>query len=248
MELAREVLTTYAAVTSAAPEELSVWAWLFNFPPIPDIPEPLRGGSFVAIDATYLGDAEAAEELLRPLRDVAAPIFDTMGTVPIGALGDVAMEPVDPVPAMEYSTLLTGFDATTIDDLLAVAGPGTNSPLLLVEIRHLGGALSRSGEQHGAVGAVAEPYVLFSVGVPMVPELEVAVEHRFGLLADVLAGHSSGRTLFNWLGSDLNPRRAFSPETLHRLQAIKSDRDPAGILRSNRPVLDAGAPDLPRQR
>jgi hypothetical protein len=106
-----------------------------------------------------------------------------------------------------------------------------------VEIRHLGGALAQPSAEQGVVGSTAEPYILFSVGVPMAPGLEAAIRHRFGRLGDAMGAHSSGRTLFNWLGEDLHPGRAFGREDLRRLQDIKRERDPQGTLHSNRPVL-----------
>ena len=36
-----------------------------QFPPIPDIPEPLRGSAFVLVEAIYLGDEAEGAELLR---------------------------------------------------------------------------------------------------------------------------------------------------------------------------------------
>jgi hypothetical protein len=69
----------------------------------------MRGQSLVAIDFTYLGSTEAAEDLVAPLRALGTPVLDTTGTVPVDQIGTVTMEPDDPTPAVEGSTLLHTF-------------------------------------------------------------------------------------------------------------------------------------------
>ena len=80
IEHAPEVLRAFQAVTSSAPDELTVWFHILRFPPLPEIPEPIRGGSFVSFDLTFIGDGEAAEELIAPVRALPAPMIDTLGT------------------------------------------------------------------------------------------------------------------------------------------------------------------------
>jgi hypothetical protein len=237
IEMARPVLSAFAAVTDRAPDELTLWAHLFRFPPMPMVPEPLRGRAFVSVDVTYLGSAEDCEALLEPLREIPAQFSDSLGTVALSALGDIAAEPVDPMPTAELSGLLRDFDSVAVDRLLDVAGAGVDSPLAVVQVRHLGGALARAGEQDGPAGPITEPYQLFCLGVPMSPELGAAIDGAFGSVLQSLAGHLTGRTFFNFLGDDDEPGRAFSPATLARLRAVKRTVDPAGTFRSNRPVL-----------
>ena len=237
IEMAFPVLSAFAAVTKAAPDELTLWAHLFRFPPMPDVPEPLRGRAFVSVDVAFLGSAAEAEELLAPLRNIPAQFSDSLGTVPLSELGGIAAEPVDPMPIAELSGLLRDFDLKAIERLLSVAGSAVDSPLAVVQIRHLGGALARATEQDGPAGAIDEPYQLFCLGVPMSPELAGAIQGAFASVGEVLVGHLSGRTFFNFLGASDDPGRAFSPAVLARLGEVKRRVDPAGTIRSNRPVL-----------
>lgn len=237
MEMARPVLRAFRDITRTAPDELTLWAHLLRLPPTPDIPEPLRGGSFVTVEATYLGSAQDAEALLEPLRRVPARWLDTMGTVPLSELGGIVAEPLDPMPAMETSGLLRDLEDAAIDRLLATVGPGTGSPLAAVQLRHLGGALARGRADDGPSGAVTEPYQLFCVGVPVSPEVARAVELALASVTDALADHLTGRTFFTFLSADPDVRRAFAPSALERLQEVKRRVDPRGVIRSNRPVL-----------
>ena len=82
-----------------------------------------------------------------------------------------------------------------------------------------------------------EPYQLFCLGVPGSAELADAIDGAFSSLREAMAGHLTGRTFFNFLGSSDDPSRAFSPATLSRLAEVKRRVDPHGTIRSNRPVL-----------
>lgn len=237
IEMAFPVLAAFSAITGDAPDELTLWAHLFRFPPMPMVPEPLRGKAFVTVDVTFLGPADDAEQLLAPLREIPGMFSDSLGTVPLSELGAIAAEPVDPMPTAELSGLLSGFDETAVEALLSVAGAGVESPLTVVQVRHLGGALARATGTAGPAGAIAEPFQLFCLGVPLSPELAVAIHSAFGAVEAALAGHLTGRTFFNFLGDSDDPRRAFSPDALTRLGAVKRRVDPRGTIRSNRPVL-----------
>jgi hypothetical protein len=211
-----------------------------RFPPLPEIPEPLRGGAFVSIDVTHLGTAEEALALLEPFLTLPACWFNTLGTVPLAELGAIVAEPVDPMPASEMSGLLRDFDGAAIDRLLNVVGARSTTPLVVVQVRHLGGALARASATEGPAGAVLEPYQFFCLGVPVGPEAEAAIEASFADVREALAGHSTGRTMFTFLGADDDPGRAFSPAALARLRELKRRTDPDGVIRSNRPVLPRG--------
>lgn len=235
VEMARPVLTAFARITATAPDELTLWAHLLRFPPLPEIPEPLRGGAFVSVDVAFLGGADEAERLLAPLRSLPALRSDSLGTVALADLGDIAAEPVDPMPIAEMSGLLRSFDEVAIDRLLDAAG-GPDSPLAVVQVRHLGGALARATEADGPTGALVEPYQVFCLGVPVSPEVVHAIGQTFAAIRAALADHLSGRRAFNFLADDEDPSGALSATALGRLSAVKAEVDPRGTIRSNRPV------------
>jgi hypothetical protein len=237
IEMAWPVLRAFRDITATAPDELTLWAHVLRFPPLPELPEFLRGGSFVTVDATYLGSAEEGQQLLAPLFEIPAVHLNTMGTVAVDQLGDICMEPVDPMPTQEYSEMLSGLDDKAIEAILSVAGHQVQSPLIVVQLRHLGGALARGSAQQGPSGSIDAPYQLFCLGAPMFPELAAAIEASFAAMKVALTDYRTGRTFFTFLGSDADPSAAFAPSALARLQDIKRTVDPNGVIRSNRPVL-----------
>ncbi len=231
-----EVLRTFAEVTAWAPEELTIWFHTYQFPPFPEVPEPLRGQAFASIAVTFLGSGEDAEKLLAPFRAIPGLAMDLMGQVPLSQLGSVADEPTDPMPGIHRSHLLTHLDDAAIAALVATVGPGSGSPLPVVQIRHLGGAFAREVPGAGAHGPVSEPYSLFALAVPMGPEVLEVIERSFNGVSAAVAHLDSGRTLLNFQESGDDPGRWWSPATRQRLGAVKRASDPLDTIRSNRPV------------
>ncbi|MEV6867176.1 FAD-binding oxidoreductase [Streptosporangium subroseum] len=219
---AAEVLEAYRAITTTAPDELTVWFDLLKFPGA----EPL-----VAVDITYLGDAAEGRSLLRPLQHIDQLISDSRDTMPIAELGSITAEPTTPGPGLSHGELLTGLDDIVAKTLLAAP----IEPLLRVQIRHLSGALARpSDSPHGPL---TEPYALYLFGVPATPHTASALRTRQQELTGALAPNLSGRKPYTYLNPGETVATAFTPAALTRLQDIKRRRDPRNVLRSNFPVL-----------
>ena len=124
---AEEVLTTWSQWTATVPDEVTSLGRILNLPPIPQIPEPLRGRSFVVVEGAYLGNEEKGAEFFRPLRALGAEI-DTFATIGVPALGDLHLDPHHPVAALGDGTLLSGFPREAVDALVAVAGRPLKPP------------------------------------------------------------------------------------------------------------------------
>ncbi len=236
LEMARPVLRAFRQITADAPDELTLWAHLFRFPPMPQLPELLRGRAFVSVDLTFLGSETEANRLLSRLRQLPAQVIDTVGVVPLSQLGAIAAEPVDPMPTQEYAELLHGLDDATLDRLVDAAGADQDLPLAVVQIRHLGGALARATSDDGPNGAIAEEYTVFCLGVPVAPGMPEAIDAAFDQVRTALGEQRSGRAFFNFLGAESDLGSTFTVPARTRLREIKASTDPAGVIRSNRPV------------
>ena len=236
IEMARPVLRAWHAITQNAPDELTMWAHILRFPPVDFLPEPIRGKNFVTVEFTYLGSAEEAEALVAPLRELPAVCIDATGEFPVAALSDVCQEPTDPMPTMEWSELLTDLDVETIDKVVDIAGADAPNALTVLQFRHLGGALARGTADEGPNAAITEQYSVFTLGVPMVPELVPAIAGSTAAVQQAVADKRSGRTFYTFLCADADVTPAFPAESLARLRQIKKNVDPNGLFRSNRPV------------
>src|SRR5215475_3482185 len=95
--------------------------------------------------AAILGEAAAADTLLEPLRALR-PALDSFRPMSPAELGRVHMDPPEPVAGIGNGLLLDSLPADAADALVRSAGEA----LVSVEVRHLGGALSRAPFGHGA--------------------------------------------------------------------------------------------------
>jgi hypothetical protein len=234
---AEEIFHAWRRWTAAAPEEITTSARLLNFPPLPNVPEFVRGQSFVVIDGAYAGDEAAGAAAIAALRQLG-PQMDTWATVPASALVQIHMDPPEPVPAMGDGTLLDGLDADAVGAMVDVAGPGSNSPLQIVELRHLGGAIARSAGEPGAGTAIEQPYALFALGLAP-PGVMDAVQAELRLLFDALQPWDSGRSYVNFAERQTETTRLWPADVLERLRQIKAQYDPQDVIRANHPVAPA---------
>jgi len=134
----------------------------------------------VLIEAAHLGTEGEGAELLRPLRDLG-PELDTLSIVPPSALGHLHMAPERPVAMLADDGLVGALPAAAIDDLVAVAGPGSGSPLASVELRHASGALETLS--HG--------YFTHALGTPTDTASAAAIEAQLALVAGALAPYGA---------------------------------------------------------
>ena len=107
----------------------------------------------------------------------------------------------------------------------------------MVKIMHLGGRLRSVDVDNGACGHVDEPFLLFAMGMITGPDAGPAIQTAFAELDDVLAAHTDGRTLPNFMGADDDLDKVWSSTTRQRLADIKRRVDPMYTIRSNRPTL-----------
>jgi hypothetical protein len=122
-----EVLHAWRQWTATAPDDVTSIARILRLPPVPELPEALRGRAFAIVEAAYLGDEGSGGELIQPLRRLGAEL-DTFAMIPPSALGQLNMDPSQPVPAEGNGALLSDFPAAAIDALVAAAGPDAETP------------------------------------------------------------------------------------------------------------------------
>jgi hypothetical protein len=234
-ERATEVLKAYVQWCRTAPDAISTSARILQVPPLPDIPEGLRGRAFVAIDGAYLGDEAAAAEVLAPLRALE-PEIDMFASIPAAALSHIHMDPEQPVPAHGDGMVLDELTPAAIDALVAIAGPGSGSPLLSVELRQLGGAIGVPPAEHGALAKIGGAFAFFAVGMAMTPEMGAAVEAHVDAVIAAMDPWDAGRRYLNFTERPADAGAFFPDGTLRRLQDVKRAHDRGDVFCSNHPV------------
>jgi hypothetical protein len=237
-ERASEVLHAWREWTLDAPESVTTSARILQVPPFPDIPEPVRGRKFVCIGGAVLGTDAYAAEVLGPLRALE-PEIDMFAAAPPIALSHLHMDPEHPVPGMGDHAMLEELPAEAIDRLVEVAGHESGSPLLAVELRHLGGALARTVAGAGARSRLEAAYILFAVGVPVTPELAAAIPPRLAQVKAALAPWHAERAYLNFAEGPTDVSTAFGEEAFAALQAVKATYDPHDTIHANHAIAPA---------
>jgi hypothetical protein len=161
VERGPEVWRAWRSWVDTLPEATTSWARYLSFPPIPDVPEPLR--------ATRSWSWRPATR--RCGRGGGPPAADAgarTGPRHRRDHPDDRPQPRAHGPGLAGARRRRGDDAgdlpeQAIEQLVRVAGPGSGSPLLSLEVRHLGGQLSRPAD--GALESLRAQFAVFAVGV-----------------------------------------------------------------------------------
>jgi hypothetical protein len=220
------------------PDELTTVGRLLNFPPIPQIPEHIRGKSFVVVEAFHIGKPAQADALLAPLRALG-PVNDTITTVPMPALSHLHMDPEEPVPGTGDGMMIDRLPGEAIDAIVKTAGAGAAFPLLSVELRHLGGELARPRPGNGALACLDADYMLFAVGMTPVPELVAPVTAQVKAVKATLAPWAARQMYLNFAETQSPAAPFWTEQAYQRLRRIKATVDPGDMIRSNHPIPPA---------
>jgi len=239
---APDVLQAWRELTdSGLPKEFTTTARLMRFPDIAEIPEPARGGSFVVIDVVHLSSQTEADQILTPLRALR-PVIDTIHARPARELGQLHMDPANPVPVAGDGLLLDTLPAEAIDGIIKLAGPEADTPLLAVELRHLGGELGRARPGNGALAAINADYALFCVGLVSGPESAAAVTGGVSSVQGAMSPWTARQHYLNFTEtSPDDPATFWDPQAYKLLRRIKAMVDPQDRIRSNHPIPPAVA-------
>lgn len=225
------VLRAFAEWSHDLPDEMSTSIAMLRLPPLPELPEPLRGQFVSTIRVGYVGTAEDAERLLAPIREVARPLIDGVGEMPYAQIAAIHADPVNPMPVMEGGILLDDFGTAAADALLEASGPTAEVPLAAVEIRLLGGALARTPDPDNAVGGRAASYSLHVVGAPVPELLDTVIPQVIRGVFSAVQPWASGATQVNFFGRANHTAAqtsSWSPDVVARLLEIRQKHDPSG--------------------
>jgi FAD/FMN-containing dehydrogenase len=236
MERAAEVLGRWADWTRDLPDEVTSIGRLLQLPPLPELPEPLRGREVVVVEAAHLGDGRSGRALLRPLLELD-PEIDTFATVPAQALTELHRDPPAPVPARGEGWMLDAVDRGTADAIVQAAAMDGTSPLVSVEVRHLEGALGRPGPNGGALDHLEAGYALYATGVAPGPEAAAAVDRRLALLRTVTEPWRARQQYHNFAERDVDPVSFYVEGDYGRLARIRERVDPAGLFLAKHTIV-----------
>ena len=238
------MLAAWAPWADSLPERGSTSAAIMRLPARPGVPQPLAGRTVLAVRFAWIGDPAAGEHAVATIAATAPVVLGGTRVTPYTALGTVHADPVDPMPTHDDALLLGELPPAAVDTLLGWAGPGADCPQLVVELRRLGGALSRAPAHPSAVCHRDAAHQLFTVGVAP-PGTPAATRTRTyaTVLLDAMHPWSDGARPINF-GTTRDPATLasrYDPATRARLAGIADRYDPLGLLPDHRAVRAAVA-------
>ncbi|WP_086818508.1 FAD-binding oxidoreductase [Allokutzneria sp. NRRL B-24872] len=213
LERVPDAVNGYLAWTATVPERLTSSVGVYFAPDLPMFPEPLRGRSIAHVRIACTG--EDGDELVAPLRALGPRVIDKLGEMPFADAGSIYDDPTHPHSYLGDNALLTELTEHALRDVLALADQ------YIVDIRHLGGALSREPEVPNAVGHRAAQYVLrvispFDGGDP------TSVHTGQRKVLDAVNEWTIGRSLNFVYGSTDAEAGSFEPGDLLRLRELRN--------------------------
>ncbi|HEY6887006.1 MAG TPA: FAD-binding oxidoreductase [Solirubrobacter sp.] len=229
LEQTADVFHAWTELLPSLPEELTSWASVLHFPPLPELPEAIRGRSFAIVMAAFLGSEAEGRELLRPLRRLR-PLMDTFAMQAPAELGDLAMDPRAPLPFRSAHALVDALPSAAIEDVARISGPG--SSLALVQLRHMGGALTRHEPDAGARATLPGEICVFGLGVVPEAGAEPAVLSDLAALSAAVAPRRVG-DYPNFVETPADTSGFFAPGTWERLRRVKALYDPQDLFKAN---------------
>ncbi|MDF1477832.1 FAD-binding protein [Leifsonia sp. H3M29-4] len=226
------VLRGWIDWTHTAPDSVTTSVAIMHFPPIEQVPEPMRGRTLLMLRFAFPGDAAEGVTLAAPLRALATPFMDTLDELPASAIATIHNDPTEPGLGWASGLMLRDLDQGFASAVLATVGTGVDTPFLATEIRHIGGATRHDVEGGSAVGGRSAGYLMNVVGMPNPALFETVLPDAFGAFLDAIAP---------WVSADMNVnfrvwhtpeefRSLWPAESFTRLDVVRSEVDPSGTF------------------
>jgi FAD/FMN-containing dehydrogenase len=239
---ARAILAEWRDYVSAAPDELSSIALLWNVPPGEPFPPEHQGKPTLVVAAVYSGSVEEGEPVVQPLRELAEPLVDLSGPWPWLALQS-GFDALYPKGAFYYwkSRAFAELPDEAIDDI-ADWGSRRPNPLSDIVIWHNGGAMSKVDESATAYAGRDAPFLVTgeaSWDDPSLTDEAIAWGREFWA---AMGRHSTGGLYLNFpgLGEEKEALvKAGYGVNYDRLAELKAKYDPENLFRMNLNIAPA---------
>ncbi|WP_447948168.1 FAD-binding oxidoreductase [Microbacterium maritypicum] len=218
-------------LAASAPSTLNVFLNSMRMPDSPQLPEEIRGRSFLTVQALSADGPQ--EELIDTIRRAGTVRREITGPTSPAALAAASNEPTDPTPGRGASMALSVLDDATIDALLEFRELPEQWPIMGIDIRMLGGALDAPRREGFAslesVGWLLHALVPVIPGVPAEPG-EMSLE----AFRELLGPNEASQTVATFLEPEQTLERCGSDHEIARLRDLRARFDPHAVLHDGR--------------
>lgn len=224
-----ELIAAWSSTVGDLPSTVSCSISVLHVPPLPSFPAALHGKVAVHLAIADPDGPGAATPLLQAMRAAAAPVSDSWGPTDAAGLARIHLDPPVATPALGDARWLDASTPTIAAALLSTAA-ADDSPLVLLEIRHVAGAPTR---RPGAVVRPPGDFVFHAVG-SLDRSSRGDVEAGFARARAVWASADAGATPGSWIDGAASVPGALPDGVLARATAIADAVDPSRLIRRSR--------------
>ncbi|BCK72918.1 FAD-linked oxidase [Streptomyces libani subsp. rufus] len=243
LEEGQHILQTWRDHMTDAPDELTWACYLRLAPPLPELPEELRGKPVICAMGCWVGDPHEGERHIESFLTCGKAYGVTKATLPYRSLQAYSF-PGAVVPDRIYTK--SGYLEELTDDAIDVAlehASRLTSPFSQLELLYLAGAVARVPDDATAYNNRRSPFVINLAAAWMNPAED---EHHIEWAREGYAGFGPHLTRGGYVNF-MNPGEAGRTEDSYgqtkfaRLQALKTKYDPTNLFRLNQNITPASS-------
>ncbi|HXT45950.1 MAG TPA: FAD-binding oxidoreductase [Pseudonocardiaceae bacterium] len=237
MEQAPQILGFLRDFIATAPDEVGIMANLRLAPPLPMIPENLRGRPIIALVMCYAGPIERGERALAPLwRGLPKPVVDAVVPKPYVTHQKMFDAALPHGRHYYWRSHKLGPLTDPVIEVIVEHSSKITSPLSTVPIFSFGGAVARVAE-HATAFPHRDASHDINITASWLPEQAADADRHIAWVREFFAAlqpHSRG-VYVNFTNDDLvqRTRLAYSDYQWARLSALKATYDPTNFFRLN---------------
>jgi FAD/FMN-containing dehydrogenase len=240
MEKSGEVLRFYRDWVAEAPDDLMTIVIHRKAPPLPFVPQELHGKPVVMVVVCWVGDVDAGEKFIKPLREFSSPVADVCVAKPY--LMHQSMLDPSFVPGRWY--YFKSCDVAELsDEIIDVTMERSlqiNSPMTSFPIWQMGGAIGKVGDDETPFGGRR---AAFTYNIGCCTETSEGFEDERQWVRDFWSAlepwHQSVYVNFLENEGEDRIRAAYGAEKYDRLKALKKKYDPDNFFRINQNIPPA---------
>lgn len=184
-------------------------------------------------------DAEHHAELFWALRGggggfgvvtaVEIELIPVVGTIS----GSIVWPAESPTPVHASHRLLDALPDATVEKLVDTTGPGSQSPMMVVELRQLGGAFADPLRLGGAFDRIDRPWLYYAAGVAFDTAATESIAGQFSSNSAVLAAHTTRYTIPPFAEDAAEHQQSFGLATARAVNTVRQSYDPDGLFRGD---------------
>jgi FAD/FMN-containing dehydrogenase len=237
LEDAPRVLGRWRELIAEAPREATLTAWVGTTGPWPFLPQELHGRPLASVGYVWVGDPDQGRGLLPALRDEAPAKGER-----VQELSYLELQRMDDdhhrhglLRRYWKGHYLREFGGEAIDAFLSRGGGDGDASLLPSgSLQSYGGAIAAVGDDETAFShrdALVEFVAVAGWTDPAEDEARMAAARRYGAAVEPFASGVYVNDLTD--EGEAGIRRAYSPDKLARLAALKDRHDPDNVFHLN---------------